>query len=334
MSDSKKQHTFYEHFPTPEYLTLSNSGVAITDDSVHFMQLRRGMLGSTLKLAHYEKIPLPQGVVESGYINNAEKLTEVLADLSKRYRLAYIRATLPEERAYLFTVSIDKVPDEGLRDAVAFIIEENVPVTLENSVFDFDVLATAEEAGKITVAVSVISKKVVDFYLQVFEAAGMTPVSLDIESQAIARAAVRKGDRSAQMIVNLGDKKTGFYVIADGVVQFTTTLPYGAAASGTGDHLTDLQAEIKKIFAFWDAHHKTGAEGKGIEKILVCGQASLDSNLVALFMNDAPVPFEWVDPWKNAFSISEKLPADLRRDALEYTSATGLAIPHPHRTYV
>lgn len=329
MSDLSKSHTFYDHFPTPEYLTLSTSGISVTDESIHFIQLRHGLMGTGLKLAHFEKVPLPEGVVESGFINKPEKLTEILADLARRYRLSYVRATLPEERAYLFTASIDKVREEGLRDAVAFIIEENAPVVLAESVFDFDVLSYDDGAGKMRVAVTVLSKKVVDFYLQVFSAAGLTPVSFDIESQAIARAAVPKGDKGTKMIMKLGQRKTGFYIVEDEIPQFTTTLPYGSA----NDRVADLQTEMRKIFAYWSAHGATGV-ARTVDEILVCGPASDQPGFVSALMSEAPASHDWANPWRNVASASEKLPPDLVRDSHEFVAAVGLAIPHPHRTYV
>ena len=331
MSAPANQNFFYNHFPTPEYLTLSTSGVAITDEYVHFIQFRHGLVGSGLRLAHHEKIALPAGVVESGFINNAEGLTAVLADLARRYGLNYVRATLPEERAYLFTATIDKVPAEGLRDAVAFIIEENVPVTLADSIFDFDILSAGDEADKLHVSVAVLSNKVVNFYLPVFEAAGITPVSFDIESQAIARAVVSKGDKSAQLILNLGEKKCGFYVVEDEVVQFTTTLKFGA---GDRAHLNDLKTEIKKIFTFWAAHDKSASADHNIKKVLVCGEASLDQSFVTELMAESPVLYEFANPWINFSGATDKLPSELAKDTLEYAPAIGLAMPHPHRTYV
>lgn len=329
MSDPLKPNTFYNHFPTPEYLTLSNCGIAISDDSVHFIQFRHGLFGNGLHLSHFEKVALPEGVVKAGFINNPEKLTAVLRDLAQRYNLSFARATLPEERAYLFTATIDRVPVEGLRDAVAFILEENVPISLANSVFDFDVLSLSEQGDKLEVAVSALSNKVVDFYLQVFQDAGITPVSFDIESQAIARAVVPKGDKSTQLILNFGKKKTGFYVVENEVVQFTTTLPHGASRS----HLSDIKAEVNKIFTFWGAHHGGGENGK-IGKVLFCGEAVPDQSIAGELSTEAGVIYDWANPWSNTSSNAGEAPSELMKDALEYLPAVGLAIPHPHRTYV
>jgi Tfp pilus assembly PilM family ATPase len=334
MRDPLKQNTFYNHFPTPEYLTLSNCGVAISDGSLHFIQFSHGLVGNGLNLSSFEKITLPEGVVDSGFINDTEKLTAVLRDLASRYRLSFVRATLPEERAYLFTTTIDRVPSEGLRDAVAFIIEENVPVTLAESVFDFDILTEDEHSDKIEVTVAVLSKKVVNFYLQVFRDAGITPVSFDIESQAIARAVVPKGDKSTQLIVNLGRNKTGFYVVEDEVVQFTTTLPIGVGKEGEGLHQEEIKSEMGKIFTYWSAHHKGGGAERKVSKVLLCGEASISQGFVSELESDLGVPHSAVNPWANISSDTRKLSPELIKDAMEYIPAIGLAIPHPHRTYV
>lgn len=335
MRDLLKKKLFSDFFPTPEYLLLANSGIVITDASVKFVQFTRGMLKSALHLAHFKRIPLPDGVVQSGFINDPDKLISILKNLSRRYGLQYVYATLPEERAYLFTATIDKVPEEGLRDAVAFIIEENVPVQLPNSVFDFDVVGELKESNQLKVVVSVISKKVVDFYLQVFESAGITPVSFDIESQVIARAIVPRGDKRAQLIVNLTHKKTGFFIVEDEIVQFTTTLPYGTEESSPNSRLDDIKAELKKIFAFWSAKaDKLGLAERKIEKMLICGSGAQNDSLVAELEKDCPLTCELVNAWVNAPGAVSDLPAAFLKESLDYVAAIGLVLPDDKEPHV
>lgn len=328
MSALLKKKVFSDYFPVPEYLRLSNSGIAITDTEVKFLEFRHG------RFSRFEKISLPEGVVQSGFINAPEKLIAILKDLALRYKLRYAYATLPEERAYLFTTIIDKVPEEGLRDSVAFIIEENVPVKLANSVFDFDVIEELKQSNQLKITVSVISKKVVDFYLQVFESAGITPVSFDIESQAIARAIIPRGDKSTQLIVHLGEKKTGFYVVEDEVVQWTTTLPYSAQTNTTNSHLTDLRTELRKIFAFWTTRaEKPGFSERKIEKMLICGPGALNGALVAEFTKECPVTCSITDPLINVPEAKAHLQQNLSAEVLNYASAIGLVLPNKIKSY-
>lgn len=336
MTSFSEKKGFFNFFPTPEYLLLSTYGIAITDESVKFVQFQRGLFGNSLKLTHYDKVLLPENTVASGYINNAEKLTSVLKNLAQKHGISYLRATLPEERAYLFTATIEKVPPEGLRDAVAFIVEENVPVKLADSVFDFDVVEDLPASNQLKVTVSVLSKKVVDFYIQVFVAAGITPVSFDIESQAIARAIIPTGDKLAQLIVNLNKKKTGFYVVEDGVVQFTTTLPYESGKEAPYPHLNDLKTEMRKIFAFWSARPaNAGLTESRIEKVILSGAGALNDAFIAEFMNDCPVPYSVANVWLNISRGFERLPKkDITAESLEYAAAIGLVLPRVEKNYV
>src|SRR3990167_1993274 len=189
-----KQKTFLDLFPAPEFLLLSTTGIVITDDDTKFVQLRRKIFGDGFELAHATKVANPKGEVESGLISSPAELVPILKKLALHYGIHYACAILPEEKAYLFTTTIGWVPHEGLKDAVAFIIEENAPVSLAESVFDFEVIREDKNAGEIKLSVSVVPKSVVSTYVEIFESALITPISFDLESQAIARAVIHRGD--------------------------------------------------------------------------------------------------------------------------------------------
>ena len=331
----KEKKNFFQFFPTPEYLLLSTCGVSITEESIKFVQFKHSLFSESLKLANNTKITLPIGVMQAGSINDATKLTFALKEIVEKYGIHYVKATLPEEKAYLFTTTIDKVPKEGLRDAIAFILEENVPLALVDAVFDFDVIEELKDAGKLRVTVVVLPKKVVEHYIQTFEAAGITPVSFDLESQAIARALIAKGDKRTQMIINLSPKKTGFYVVEDGVVQFTITLPVGAN-SGIPTSANDLKAEMQKVLAFWSTRNiKVGIPERKIERVLLSGVNATNNSFTSELVKDFPVPHEFANPWANVSNDLKNLSrSDISQDALDYAPAIGVALPTGIKTYV
>src|SRR3989338_7111058 len=261
MTSLLNNKTFLDFFPAPELLLLSNSGIVVTDEDVKFVQLHRAILGGGFKLAHLNRVDGSNGMIEQGSDNYAE-LVSALKGLSLRYGVRRVQATLPDEKAYLFTTNVDKVPKKDLYDAVAFVIEENVPISLAESIFDFEIVDELSDSSNIKVAVTVLSKSTVDTYIELFEAAGITPVSFDIESQAIARAIIpRKEDRTI-MIINITGKKTGFYVVEDGVVHFTPPLPPGPAGEPPYPHMSDLKTEMTKILSFWSSRQpSTPGEG-------------------------------------------------------------------------
>lgn len=287
----------------PSYLLLSTTGLSINDESIRIAKLRRSIFDPAVQLIKQEKISLAPGIIQAGYVQDQEKFKEILKDLARRHKVALVHATLPEERVYLFTAVIDKIPEEGIRDAVAFILEENVPLQLGNAVFDFDVVGEPEP-NKLKVVVSVISKRVVDFYTQVLREAGIAPVSFDVESQAIARAVIPMGEKNAQLIINLSERKTGFYVVEDKVVQFSTTLPLANAGS--------LKAEIRKILGFWSSRN-----GREIKKVLLAGVGATDERIIKELKElktEYPLSFSLADPWRE------------KRALIDYAAAIGSAL--------
>lgn len=324
---------FTDYFPVPDYLLLANSGITLTDKSAKFAQFKQTSKG--LELVHFVDIPFNPGVISSGYINDTEEVKKALEYLKNLYDIRFIKATLPEERAYVFTTEIDKVPYEDLREAVAFTIEENAPVSLEKSIFDFDIVGSTE-GPKIKVAVTVVTYKGTVLYTDIFESAGLSPISFEIESQVIARAIIPKGDKRTQLIVNISTEKTGMYIIEDEVVHFTSTSPFGArSVSGAYSDVHDLKSELRKIFAFWntrlDSH---GVPVKKIEKILVVGDEATKEDFVSEIMSDMAIEYTLANVWVNALSFEETVPNIPFKESLACAAAIGLSLPHKDNFYV
>ena len=322
MTVLNKRKTFLDLFPTPEFLLLSTVGIVITDLHTKFVQLRREIFGDGFRLVHLDKSDNPKGAIESGLIKNPEAIRDILKKFALGHGVRYAHATLPEEKAYLFTASIDRVPLEGLRDAVAFIIEGNAPVSLSESVFDFEIINKNESVGDIKLAVSVLPESIVNSYIELFESAGITPISFDLESQAVARAVIRPGDKSSNLIVNLSREKTGFYVIEESVVQFSTTFSYGVGEDDSYPNLNDLKEEVHKVFAFWSAR-----SGKNIEKVILCGPGSNKEDFIMKLMSESSVEHNMADAWLNMSPTHSHAPEILDEESVDYAPAIGLVLP-------
>jgi hypothetical protein len=327
MNVSRRRKTFLSLFPTPKFLLLSTAGIVITDNNTKFVQLSKNILGSGFKLVHYSKVDNPKDAVAYGLINSPDKLAPILKDFAARFNVRYVHATLPEEKAYLFTTTIDSIPSEGLQDAVAFIVEENVPLSLTEAVFDFEVVSEDPVAKKIKLTVSVLPKSVVNSYVAVFESAGITPISFDIESQAIARAVVPHTDMRTQLIINLGEKKTGFYVIEEGVVQFSATIAYGAGEESSLSDLNNLKAEIERVLVFWNARIDIGNAKQKVEKILLCGLVASKKDFIEKLMSESKIEYSLADVWVNALAHPIHMTEKEHDESLYYASAIGLVLP-------
>lgn len=325
----KHKRTFLDFFPVPEFLLISTAGISITDHHVRFTEFKKGKYRGELELTHYATAEIPHGLIESGAIKNAEPVIPVVKEIGRKYGVKYTRATLPEEKAYVFTTTIARVPDDGLRDAVAFIIEENVPVELATSVFDFEIIPSGTDAKEVKVAVSVLPTQVVENYSAIFRGAGMIPISFDIESQAIARAVIPAGDMSPYLIINLSTYNTGFYVAEEEVVQFSSTIANGAI--GGAEAAKQLRDEMRKIFSFWNMRvDKNGVPQKRIEKIIITGAEATNEAFLKEVMTGIEIPYEIGNVWVNTTEHKENIPNIAFKDSLTYTAAIGLTLPNRH----
>jgi len=328
MNPSSRRKTFLDFFPVPNFLLFSSTGIAISDKDTKFVQLKRETFGDKAELVHATKVANPKGAVEAGLISKVAEIVPILKNLASHYGIQYAYATLPEERAYIFTTTIDWVSPEGLKDAVAFIIEENAPVTLAESVFDFKIINEDKVALKIKLVVTVLSKKVVSSYMDLFESAGITPVSFELESQAITRTAIRHDDNRPHLIINLSWKKTGFYIVEERIVRFSTVSTYSVSDDDSYPSLNDLKAEMRKVLAFWNVHaDNTGKSENKIEKIVLCGPGARKKDFVEKLMSESEIEYSLVDIWLNLSSRHHfsKMTFD---ESISYISAVGSVLPH------
>ena len=187
-------------FPIPAFLRMGVSGLDISENFVRFIEFG-GTVSNRFVKKFGERV-IPKGAIVGGYIHRLEDVIRVLSDIRKETGITFVNVSLPEEKAYLFKVEMPKLGGQELRDAVGFRIEENVPVSAKDSIFDFAVLGNDKKKSEhVDVVVSVIPSKVSETYASVVKAAGFIPVSFEIISQAVSRAVAPKEEKDASYIV-------------------------------------------------------------------------------------------------------------------------------------
>ena len=311
----------FKAFPPPKFLDTPFAGLAISDSAIRSIQFERK--NDTLFIKKYGEKVIPFGIITSGQINNKEELTKLLQIFKKEFNLNYVKVSLPEEKAYLFTTKIPVVKKDEVRSAIESKIEENVPVPPGELIFDYR-LIDHNTKDHLDVVVSAIPISIVDMYVEILDGADLSPLSLEIESQAIASALLSPKISSTILIVHFGTEKLGLYVVTDGVVHFTS------AILTKGDSLNNpdfLSQEIKKLYVYWHSlkENLDNPERK-ISEIVVCGKNFSDSVIPYLSVhNQTKVSLGNV--WTNAFDVNVTVPEITHTDSLKYATAVGLALP-------
>ncbi len=344
-----KKRSFFDLFPVPKFLEMPAVGLSLSDDAVRFVEFEHTTNG--LRLKRFGEKIIPPDVMHSGYIENTQALIEILKEFKKSFNLNFIRTALPEEKGYLFQTEIPIIHPKEVRESVEFKIEENVPLSLSEIAFDYHVVNVYNDKNYLDVVVCVLPMKVAMTYSDIFKRAGLTPLSLSIESQAITQAVVKQGDQRAVLIIHLNKETTGFYVVDEEVVHFSSTITRGSQSLFTNlpESARNLlkkdekgkkyipqsfQPEAgaifhdtaKKFISYWDSY-KGNTEGKSIEKIIVCGDSRNDKDFLNFISAEIGIPTQSGNIWVNAFSFDDYIPEVSFEDSLNFVEAAGLALP-------
>lgn len=334
-----QKFSFFDFFPAPKFLEMPAPGLSLSDNAVRFVEFGHDHRGTIVK--KNDELRFPSQLIFGGTIQNQDELVRILKEFREKNDLHYIRASLPEERAYLFSTIVPDVSSDDIRTSIEFTIEENVPLSVSEAVFDYTVVGPVNLDGKqgLKVTVSVLPQQVVMEYLTIFRNAGFEPLHFEIESQAIAKAIIPKNDERVVLIMNMNIGKVGLYISDQSAIAFTSTIPVGLfpssdakkgpVADATFSVPKDLIDETKKVFLYWQTQaDRKGSEFRAIEKIVLVGEEASRKGIASGLSEEFSVPVEVANVWQNIFSLTDYIPQISKKDSLTYASAIGLALLH------
>ncbi len=345
-------------FPTPKFLVLPSFGLDISDESIKFIELVKTK--NSIRLNRFGEKKIPPGIIESGKIKDSKKMEEILTLLRKEEGLRSVRVSLPEEQVYLFNLKLGKPGLENVREAIELSLEEYIPISAQDTIFDYELLSEDEQNLRLQVAA--IPKNVIEGYLSIFKNSMISAKSFELEAQAIVRAVVKRGDPGTYMIVDFGKKRTGIFIVSDGIVIFTSTLDMGGVmltnmlekdlkitfeeaekkkiecglknntcSAETSSLLLSgisvLRDEVMKHFLYWHTHKdEEGKDRPPIKKIILCGG---DSNLIGLpeyLSTSMKIGVEVANVWINITETEKHTPEMKFNQSLAFATTLGLAL--------
>lgn len=348
-------------FPLPSFLAVSTAGLDITDNTVRFLSLKQAKEGMLIHSRGDYKIP--HGVVSGGKIIDKAKFIDVLTQVKEKFDLHYVHVSLPEEQAYLFQTTIPKKTFVGadLQTVLEFKLEENVPVSSRDLIFDYEIVPTGSR-NEVTLNITAFPLQISLDYVEVLNAASFVPLSFEIEVQAIARAVIPKYHGGTYMIVDFGKKRTGIAIVSKEVLRFTSTVAVGgdmlsnaiqkhfAISADEADTIKNekgfiryrenkevletlvstvsvLRDEVRKHYNYWNIHTGDNELSRDkIDKIILCGGGANLAGLSEYLASDMNVVVDIANVWTNTFSLNEFIPDIEKRFSLSYATAIGLAL--------
>ncbi len=319
-------------------------GVDISHTGIRVVELSRA--GQHWRVEHYAHRALPSGAIRDGSILHREHVIEALAqavrDCGTPVRQAAV--ALPSGMVIRKTLSVpDGLSDEQLELQVDADAEQSLPFSLDELSLDFAAIGpSAGEPGNVDVMLVAARKEKIDERLSLVQEAGLRPVVVDVESQALAAAIAlhfqAEADESAASVcalLQLGREISQFSVVSNGVLIFERELSVGlhkldqetsrrpdqAAAATQAFHQVVCQ-EIRRATQLY----LTTADHRDIGILLLAGPADKLTTLPALISERLGVRTQMANPFA-AMDTSASVPVGaLQADASSCLVACGLAV--------
>lgn len=348
---------FTRLFPTPSFVRLPTVGLDFSDATMRFISLSitpKGLLPH-----RFAEMAIPEGAMKGGRIIDTQKFVAFLKTVQEKHKLRYVHVSIPESQVYSVTLSLDIGAAKNIRGAIELIIEDNIPLKVLETVFDYHILS--QNTTTITVQVVAMAESVARAYYDAFTQAGIIPVSFELEGQAIARAVLSPEDSGSYMFVDFGAHRTGITIVTNGTAMVTATLEFGGKIitqtlakelnisleeaekikqekglsgavgekqvfSMVSSALSVLKDEINRRFVYWQERKNQSGEFPRIEKIYLCGGHSNLAGLDEYLSAGLNLPVVQADPWKNCFSLDTVIPSLNKEVSMSYVTAIGLAL--------
>lgn len=349
-------------FYVPNYLSLPVAGIEICNNSIKYIELSNN--SGSFSVKNFGDAMLPQNVMRDGSILNKNALVKTLSEVKKNISADFVKVSIAEEKTYIFDVQLPKEAATNMREALEFKIEENVPLKLEESSFEYEIVEEKKASNEIVVNVSVIPKKVIADYTEVLNLAGIYPQAFEIESKMIASSVIPKKDKRDAIIMKIKDDSTLFIAVIDGYVRVTSSISVGEnlikdnlLKSGMFQDEHAICKFFENDFSFEAAYEKDSYSSlvnifsilkdeiekfnkyvsnkfpdmktsavKDVEKIVLCGKCSTLPGLSKHVNQNIKAGVILANAWSNLLDTREQVPTIKFSDSLGFVTPIGLVV--------
>lgn len=311
---------FTKYFPLPHFLNPNRIGVSFSDSEIKAFYFNGSYRHPAVRSI---VIPLEPGIISGGKVLKDSELVKKISLINEIADSRFVSFVVPDELTYVFNVSIPIEKSVDLTESVAFTIEENVPVSLSETVFDFSPISVSNSDSGFLVDVVVVAsvKKDVIKFIEAIKNAGFDPLTCLHESQAVANSVIPKGVDDLVSIVNAMNDKISIYLVKKRTVFFATT-----SSVTDGGYEEEFLDEFNK-FLEYSVRYGSGDKTPSMN-VFVCGEFECARKVVDVLVNDKNTPksIKLSNVWSNILEIEKNTPSISYEKSLSLASPIGAVL--------
>jgi len=308
-------------------------GIEINDDELKVVQVKRK--SGEYKISSWNKAMIPEGVIKDFEVKDVSKFSDILENTVNNAGGARIRergaiVSIPEKNIFLRILDVPIASDEEAQEVVKWEFEANIPVSIDEVYYDWQIVERANEKMKVLVVACI--KRKIDNIVKVFESTDVKLHVLEADSIANGRSLFVDANLKPALVIDIGLKGTGYFIYYKGYPVFSSSgsisgkfftdaiskyykvdwkkaeLFKQRSGLGSGQEerreikkvygglLETLIQEIKKTISFYDEKLRTKEGGK-VENIVVCGGGSNLNGLTSYLAVNLKRNVVQGDPW-------------------------------------
>ncbi len=219
-------------------------GLDIGTSGVRAAELSFGKGKVTLE--KFGQVALPHGAVRDGEVVDPAAVAEAIRQLWAHTKFSSKKVVIgvANQKVIVRQVDLPWMPADELKKSLVFQVSDLIPMPVEAAVLDFHPLGelTGENGNRLVRGLLVAaSRDMVNASLEAVQAAGLTPVVVDLTSFAVIRSIATVDDlgvgAEVEAVVDVGARVTNIIVHQGGVPKFVRILLMG------GQDVTDAVAE-------------------------------------------------------------------------------------------
>jgi len=342
-------------FKPPRFLEMPAVSLEISADGISFLTTKNTDKGRIPDI--FGVIPLPEGSIIHGEIIKREIIMTSLEEIKKKTNVSFARLSIPEEKTYIFKTHLPNLQPEEIRDILDFKIEENVPLSSKEAVFDYDVIPNSSKSG-LDVVVSVAPLKLVDELQTIFNTVGLTPVFFSPESNNVAKSVIKEGNQQVVVVVNIRETNIVLSLVIYGVVCQTSSLNFGSSTftdllakyfkitpiealkikkeklysddplnmeifSYLINTISAIKDEIYKFISYCNEREDVTSQ---VDRIILCGRDSMIVGFEKYLALNLNMNVDIANVWVNNFDLDSNIPEINKLDSLDMAVVNGLSL--------
>ena len=220
-------------------------GLDIGTSGVRAAELTMGKGAATLE--RFGQVALPVGAVRDGEVVDTDAVAEAIRQLwsQAKFTTKKVVVGVANQKVVVRQVDIPWMPASDLKKALAFQVQDYVPMPVDEAILDFHELGEfANESGgrMLRILLVAAARDMVGAAVDAATRAGLQPTMVDLTSFAVMRSLVNfdgsvLGSGQAEALIDVGANVTNIVVHEDGVPKFVRILIQGGA------DVTDAVAE-------------------------------------------------------------------------------------------